>query len=129
MSFATIGQPAARAGATLLRGATLTAMARTVGIVVSAGVLGAIYHVVNDESRSLIQHARVRRQYRRQRHELILVATLGSNLDVQVQDKLLRSRDTFKTITALLIDPDTTPDTRLKLRAALQQACIGVRPA
>ena len=49
-----------------------------------AGVLGAIYHVVADESRSLINHTRLRRQYSRQRHELILVATLGTDLSIEV---------------------------------------------
>jgi hypothetical protein len=124
MSFASsFGQPLARTGLNLLRGSTIQAIARTVGVVAAAGLLGAVYHVVNDEARNVVQLARLRGQYRRHRHDRILVATLGTALDPQLQYQLLSSRDAFKRITRLLVDPAVDDVSRNQLRQAIVMAC------
>lgn len=121
MSFTTAG-PAARLGSTLLRGASLGAMAQTVGIIVSAGLLAALYHAANEEAKSLLQNIQVRSRVRQARHEAILLYTLGSELNLVLQEHLLQSRDAFRAALMLLTNPHVVDDERRLLRDALYRA-------
>lgn len=124
MSFAnSIARPVIAAGRPLLQGASLTAMGRTLGILVGAGVLGAVYQLTSDETKASINSMRIYGQFKRQRHEAILVATLGSALSPDLQNQLLRSRNAFKTAMKLLADPLLSVENRETLRSVIQSVC------
>ena len=83
MSFSTGDSRAFRGTAwhpSLLRGATLGAMAQSFGIIIAAAILAAGYHLVQEETRTAIHNMRARSRYRRARHESLLMGTLGSTL-------------------------------------------------
>lgn len=102
MSYAsTMLSPVSR----VLRGPTLSAMARNVGVVVGAGALAAIYHTTNEEMRTAIAHGRSNRASRRARHEALLVALLGNDISPQARDVLASSRDAYKACMELLANP------------------------
>ena len=108
MSFSTataVPYGARISGQTILRGATLGAMAQSVGIIIAAAILAAGYHLVQEETRTAIHNLRARSRYRRARHESLLLGTLGSTLPVLIQDRMLYSRDAFRVALQLLADP------------------------
>ena len=82
MSFAsTLATPGAaltRAIPGVLRGSTLAVMSRTVGIVVGAGMLAAVYQVTQEETKVTLSSWRERRRYRVARHEALLIVLLVS---------------------------------------------------
>ena len=108
-------------GQTMLRGATLGAMAQSVGIIIAAAILAAVYHLVQEETRTAIHNLRARSRYRRARHEGLLLGTLGSQLPVVIQDRLLYSRDAFRVALVLLADPTVNDLDKAILRDVLQQ--------
>jgi hypothetical protein len=122
MSFASSFAAAPRflSGA-ILKG-TLAATGRTVGIVVCAGMLAAIYQAASDETRSLLNSLRARNRFRQARHEAVLLRTLGTTLSPPIQEALLRSRNAFKQSLALLADPDVPTEQKATLRQALETA-------
>lgn len=130
MSLASaLAQPALRIGSALLRGPALAMMARSVGIILCAGLLAATYQLAGDETRAILNNLRLRSQYRRARHENILIALLGSTLAADLQDQLLRSRDSFQACMTLLADPQLAPESRTLIRQAIQQVCNGITAA
>ena len=108
-------------GQTMLRGATLGAMAQSVGIIIAAAILAAVYHLVQEETRTAIHNLRARSRYRRARHEGLLLGTLGSQLPVVIQDRLLYSRDAFRVALVLLADPTVNDLDKAILRDVLQR--------
>jgi hypothetical protein len=123
MSFSQTVGPAAKLGGTLLRATSLGAMARAVGIIVGAGLLAAIYHTANEETRAVLHSIRLRRRYSQARHEAILIAMLGSSLDLTLRDNLLRSRNAFNEALALLVNPELSDEDRELVRSALYRSC------
>lgn len=127
MSFANAAIPAAKAaigtGSRILRGATIAEMGRAVGVVVSAGVLAATYQLMLDESRNLLRGYSIRRNFRQRRKEALLVTTLGSGLDVAVQDRLLLAKDPFHEGLLILADPDVATRDRETVRNAMKDIC------
>jgi hypothetical protein len=119
MNFTPFAAPLARAG-TVLRGASLGAMSRSVGIVVSAGVLAAIYQLTHEETRAWLRTWRSRAHYRRARHEALLIQVLGSELPIPLQERFLASRDAFWTALELLADATVSAHDRKAIRCALQ---------
>jgi len=109
-------------GRRLLRGGSMAALARQVGVVLGAGLLAAVYQLTLEEGRGLVQAIHARGRARRERHERLLVATLGTSLDPTLQNRLLRSRDAFVAARAILADPDVAQADRDRLRAALNDA-------
>ena len=105
----------------MLRGATLGAMAQSVGIIIAAAILAAVYHLVQEETRTAIHNLRARSRYRRARHEGLLLGTLGSQLPVVIQDRLLYSRDAFRVALVLLADPTVNDLDKAILRDVLQR--------
>jgi hypothetical protein len=129
MSFAsTLATPGAaltRAIPGVLRGSTLAVMSRTVGIVVGAGMLAAVYQVTQEETKVTLSSWRERRRYRVARHEALLIVLLGSPLSYAHQERLLASNDAFKTALEVLADPATEPRDRECIRAALRHVAGG----
>jgi hypothetical protein len=129
MSFAsTLATPGAaltRAIPGVLRGSTLAVMSRTVGIVVGAGMLAAVYQVTQEETKVTLSSWRERRRYRVARHEALLIVLLGSLLSYPLQERLLASNDAFKTALEVLADPATEQRDRECIRAALGHVAGG----
>ena len=107
--------------AAVLRGSSLASMAQGVGIIVAAAILAAVYHLVQEETRTVIHNLRARSRYRRARHEGLLLGTLGSQLPVVIQDRLLYSRDAFRVALVLLADPTVNDLDKAILRDVLQR--------
>jgi hypothetical protein len=124
MSFAnSLALPAAalaRGAQNVLRGSTIREMGRTVGVVLSAGALAAVYQVTHDEMRLTLNRWRARSQFRQQRHEALLTTLLGSSLSVPAQNRLITSGDAFKAALRLLIDTTTSVADRSVLIAAIR---------
>ena len=124
MSFSTattVPYGARIGGQTVLRGATLGAMAQSVGIIIAAAVLAAVYHLVQEETRTAIHNLRARSRYCRARHESLLLGTLGSTLPVLIQDRLLYSRDAFRVALQLLADATVSDVDKDLIRQVLQE--------
>lgn len=116
LTSTTVAPAAIKAGATLLRATSLTAMGRTVAVVVCAGLLAAIYQVAQDELRAAVQGLHKRHRFDRARDEFVILHVLGSNLEADLQDSLLRARNPIKRIVAMLSEPDTSEEVRRELR-------------
>ena len=123
MSFAnSLAPPAAalaRGAQNVLRGSTLREMGRVVGVVISAGILAAAYQITHDEVRIVLARWRAKAQYRQQRHEALLISLVNSGLSLPVQNKLINSRDAFRTTLRLLTDTTTTAEDRKTLAGAI----------
>ncbi len=105
MSFSTataVPYGARIGGQTMLRGATLGAMAQSVGIIIAAATVAAVYHLVQEETRIAINNLRARSRYRRARHESLLLGTLGSTLPVLIQDRLQDGKPRKKSMSGKL---------------------------
>lgn len=112
----TIAPTVVKTGANVLKATSLAAMGRTVGIIVCAGLLAAVYQTAQEEMRSAVQGLHKRRRYTQARDELIILHVLGSNLEVDLQDSLLHARRPLKSIISKLTEPDTSDDVRRELR-------------
>jgi len=93
----------------LLRGGTLQSMAKALGVVVGAGLIGATYQIAHDEGRSIIHTMRLNSAHRRQRNEQIMLGLMNSELPTEIQTRLLGSRDAFKVGMRMLANGDFTP--------------------
>lgn len=94
-------------------------MARTVGIVICAGLLAAVYQTVNDETRLAIGGIRRKREVRSERNTAMLEALLGSNLDARLQYDLLGARNVYKRALRLLCDPEVLASEKTMIRQAI----------
>lgn len=103
----------------LFRGGTMRSMAKAVGVVAGAGLIGAVYQIAHDEGRGFIHTMRVNSAHRRQRNELIMLNLMNSELPTELQSKLFRSRDAFKTGMRMLADGEFTPKEHKIVRAVL----------
>jgi hypothetical protein len=124
MSFSTataVPNGARIGGQTMLRGATLGAMAQGFGVLIAAALLAAAYQLVQEETRTAIHNIRARSRYRRARHESLLMATLGSSLPPLIQDRLLYSRDAFRVALEMLADPTVNGADKDLIRQVLQE--------
>jgi hypothetical protein len=105
MSFSnTLGNSAMRA----LRGPTLPMMGRTLGVVLSAGALGASYQLAHEEGRGFINGMRQRAMLRHGRNEALTLLFTGSELPLELQTELLKARDIHKATVNMLLDPALT---------------------
>ena len=109
------------AGARVLRGANLTQLGRTVGVMVSAVTLAAVYQSVLDESRGWLRATSTGRQRRHARHEAVLVTALGRGLTPETEQRLLKCRDAFDEAIKLLADPKLAEGDRTLLRSILAE--------
>jgi hypothetical protein len=103
----------------LLRGGSLRSMAKAVGVIVGAGLIGATYQIAHDEGRSLIHTMRITGAHRRQRNEQIMLALMNSKLPIELQSKLFRSRDAFRVGMRMLADEDLPPADHAIIHATL----------
>lgn len=103
----------------LLRGGSLHSMARAVGVVVGAGVLAASYQIAYDEGRQVITNLRSAGQQRRARNDVVALALMSTELPLQAQDSIRRSRDALRTAIRLVTDEATPENYRLIIREAL----------
>lgn len=126
MSFSDFGGPGQPPRPPLLRGNTLQQMFRGVSMMAGASLMAAIYQLASDEARAGINGLRLRALYTRQRHELILMATVGTRLPSELQNRLLRSRDAWKAAMKILADPLTSPEDVETLRQAVARACNSI---
>jgi hypothetical protein len=115
--------PAVAAGAQILRGSTLAAMARSVGVIGAAGGLAAVYTVATDEVRTGLTNLRMRRQIRKQRNEQLQMAIMATQLPRNMQDRILLSRHAYQACLDEITDPVTTEAERETLRKAIL-ACM-----
>lgn len=122
MSFSSMTAPAMRLGGQILRGSTLKAMGRTVGLVGAAGAMAAVYQVSATEMQRTMDAIRARGTLRRNRHEAIQIQILGTTLSASAQTKVLSARDAYKACLALLVDPRTLELDRDSIRQALLSA-------
>ena len=129
MSFTAAAGTAARsavngtvnAGARVLRGANLSQLGRTVGVMVSAVTLAAVYQSVLDESRGWLRATSTGRQRRHARHEAVLVTALGRGLTPETERRLLKCRDAFDEAIKMLADPKLAEGDRTLLRSILAE--------
>jgi hypothetical protein len=92
-----------------LRGPTLPMMGRTLGVVLSAGALGASYQLAHEEGRGFINGMRQRAALRHGRNEALALLFTGSELPIGIQTTLLRARDIHKSAMKILLDPKLSP--------------------
>lgn len=95
-------------------------MGRTIGIVIAAGLLSAVYQVAQDESRDLLARLRLARRFRDHRNEIILVSIAGSDLEYGLQQLLLRARDATRMALFMMTQPGLTREDH----EILQQAVV-----
>ena len=124
MSFASAFAPARAASSRLLRGSTLGNMAYGLAVLLGGGVMGALYHVTNQEAQTSVQNWRNRRHYIARRHEAVLIRILGGNLHPALQEKLLHSRDAFRMCLEMLADPQIRPEDKACIRQSFQAVSI-----
>ncbi len=103
----------------LLRGGSLRSMANAVGVVVGAGVLAAGYQIAYEEGRQIIGNVRNNAALRRARNDAVVLALLSTELPLQAQDSIRRSRDALRTAIKLVTDEGTPENYRLIIREAL----------
>jgi hypothetical protein len=106
MSFASSFAGPARNAAQLLRG-NLPQMAKTLGVIIGGGFMAAVYQSAHEEIKTSIDNWRSRKAYVRGRHELILARLLGTELEPNLQQMLLHSKDSFSTCLLILGQPTT----------------------
>jgi hypothetical protein len=94
-------------------------MARGLGVALGAGVLAASYQLAHDEGRQMIANLRNGAAQRRARNEAVVLTLIATDLPIQVQDSIRRSRDALRTTMALVTDEATPPQHRETLRNAL----------
>jgi hypothetical protein len=104
---------AARSAGNMIRGTvSIPAMARAVGVVVTASVLAASYQIAVDEGRQIITGLRSSSALRRARNDAALLLLLNSSLPIELKDKLRRARDVVKTGMAMLTNPAIAQEDR-----------------
>jgi hypothetical protein len=100
---------------------TITGMALTLGLTVSAIVITAGHHIAVEEGRGLLNRFRSSRTMRRERNNAILCALLASDdIPVHIIKYLEEQRDVFRAAIRLSIDEEVAEDTRIALRSALR---------
>jgi hypothetical protein len=105
----------------LIRGRSLPAMAKAVGVVAGAGMLAASYQIIYEEGRELVGSIRSTASQRRTRNDAVSLVLLSTDLPIAAQDKIRRSRDAFRAAMALATDPSTPEHYRAILREALSR--------
>lgn len=118
MSYS-FGPTAAVGGAGFSTTGVVFGMARTVGVVVCAGLLAAVYQTVNDEARLALGGLRQRRQIRSERNQAMIEALVGSNLDARYQYDILNARNAYRQALRLLCDPDVMQSEKTIIRQAI----------
>ena len=103
----------------LLRGGSLRSMANAVGVVVGAGMLAAGYQIAYEEGRQIIGNVRNNAAVRRARNDAVVLALMSTELPLQVQDSIRRSRDALRTAMKSVTDEGTPENHRLIIREAL----------
>jgi hypothetical protein len=94
-------------------------MANAVGVVLGAGVLAAGYQIAYEEGRQIIGNVRNNAALRRARNDAVVLALLSTELPLQAQDSIRRSRDALRTAIKLVTDEGTPENYRLIIREAL----------
>lgn len=103
----------------LLRGGSLRSMANAVGVVVGAGMLAAGYQLAYEEGRQIIGNLRNNAAVRRARNDAVVLALMSTELPLQAQDSIRRSRDAVRTAMKLVTDEGTPENDRLMIREVL----------
>ena len=122
MSFATsLAVPASvlSYARNLLRGGSLRSMVNAVGVVVGAGMLAAGYQIAYEEGRQIIGNLRNNAAARRARNDAVVLTLMSTELPLQAQDSIRRSRDALRTAMKLVTDERTPENYRLIIREAL----------
>jgi hypothetical protein len=94
-------------------------MARAFGVVAGAGLLAAGYQIAYEEGRQVIHNMRSSSAQRRARNDTVMLTLLATDLPVQAQEGIRRSRDALRAAIALATDPATPEEHRKTLRTAL----------
>jgi hypothetical protein len=121
MSFSSLNSPATNGARGLIRGRSLPAMAKAVGVVAGAGMLAASYQILYEEGRGLVGSIRSNATQRHNRNDAVSLVLLTTELPLPAQDKIRRSRDAFRAAMALATDPSTPENYRAILRDALSR--------
>ena len=118
---------AAKSTGNLIRGGTtsIPAMARAVGVVLTASVLAAGYQIAVDEGRLFINGLRSSSALRRARNDAALLLLMNSELPIELKDKLRRARNVFRTGMAMLTDPAIAQEDRQIIHAMLTEIVNG----
>lgn len=106
----------------------MASMGRTVGVLVGAGVLGAIYQIITEEARSQLQGIRQRAHLKRVRRDAVLIKLLGTELSPELQLALAVSRKPYETAIRLLALPQISTRDKELIRDTLQHA-IKIQPS
>jgi hypothetical protein len=114
-----------RSAGRLLRGSSLQSMARTVGVVLGAGVLAASYQITLEEGRTIVFNLRANAQQRRDRNDAVLLVLDNLDIPIEVNEKLRRSRDMFRTGMSMLSDQTITAEHRAAIYDALTKLVNG----
>ncbi len=94
-------------------------MANAVGVVVGAGMLAAGYQLAYEEGRQIIGNLRNNAAVRRARNDAVVLALMSTELPLQAQDSIRRSRDAVRTAMKLVTDEGTPENDRLMIREVL----------
>ena len=116
---------AIKSAGNLLRGTSLPSMARAVGVALGAGLLAASYQIAYEEGRGLIHNMRVNAAHRRNRNDMILLVLLNSTLPVELQIRLLGSRDVFQLGMRMLTEETLLPEHHQIIHATLTRITNG----
>jgi hypothetical protein len=110
-----------------LRTPNLRSMANAVGVVMGAGMLAASYQIAYEDGREIIQNLRAASAQRRARDTAIILDLMNSELPLELQDKLRRSRDVVRTGMAMLANEreKLTPQHHAIIHTALTKVTHG----
>jgi hypothetical protein len=103
-------------------------MARAVGVVVGAVLLAASYQIAYEEGRDVVRTLRANVAQRRVRNDAVVLALMTTDLPIQMQDQIRRSRDAFRAAMALVTDEATPENFRTTIREALTRLLQVTRP-
>jgi hypothetical protein len=111
----------------LIQSPTLRTMARTIGVILGAGVLAAGHQIAYEEGRGLIHNMRTGTVRRRQQNTTLLLVLMNSGLPLELQDRLRRSRDVVRAGLAMLADEKAKlpPEHHAIIHAALMKTTQG----
>ena len=94
-------------------------------MVVGGVFLAAGYHIAYEEGRSIVYNLRANAQRRHARNDAALLFLFSSDLPLELQDKLRRSRDVFRCGMSMLADHSIAPEHRAVIHEALTKITNG----
>jgi hypothetical protein len=126
MSFASApARLALNSAQSLIGNGSLQSIAKGFGMVVGGVFLAAGYHIAYEEGRTIVYSLRANTQRRHARNDAALLFLFGSDLPLELLDKLRRSDDVFRGGMSMLADHSIAPEHRGVIHEVLTKISNG----